>query len=117
MDLSGLVIGAFSFLIIGAFHVIVLKAEYHFSKQIWPIFLIAGLICLGFSVMESDFVKSAMASVLGFTFLWSIKELFEQERRVAKGWYPRNPKRELYRPVKTDGKNDRVQIQNSLGEG
>ena len=34
-----------------------------------------------------------MVSILGFTCLWSIKELFEQEKRVQKGWFAKNPKR------------------------
>jgi len=25
--------------------------------------------------------------------LWSILELFEQEERVKKGWFPKNPKK------------------------
>ncbi|WP_423893355.1 DUF4491 family protein, partial [Filifactor alocis] len=32
-------------------------------------------------------------SFLGFCLFWSIKELFEQEKRVQKGWYPKNPKK------------------------
>ena len=34
-----------------------------------------------------------VVAVLGVTCLWSIKELFEQEERVKKGWFPANPKR------------------------
>ena len=32
--------------------------------------------------------------VLGASFLWSVKELFEQEKRVEKGWFPKNPNRD-----------------------
>jgi len=32
-------------------------------------------------------------AVLGFSLLWSIKELSEQKDRVEKGWFPKNPKR------------------------
>lgn len=28
-------------------------------------------------------------AIIGICFLWSIKELFEQEKRVKKGWYPK----------------------------
>ncbi|WP_428046148.1 DUF4491 family protein [Candidatus Avelusimicrobium fimicolum] len=29
----------------------------------------------------------------GFCAQWSIKELFEQEKRVQKGWFVKNPNR------------------------
>lgn len=31
--------------------------------------------------------------ITGFSCFWSIKELFEQEKRVEKGWFPKNPRR------------------------
>ena len=37
-------------------------------------------------------VSSILAGV-GMSCLWSILELFEQEERVKKGWFPANPKR------------------------
>ena len=45
-----------------------------------------------FSILANTAAGSIVA-VLGVTFLWSIKELFEQEERVKKGWFPANPKR------------------------
>jgi len=27
--------------------------------------------------------------------LWSIHELFEQEKRVERGWFPKNPNRKI----------------------
>ena len=36
---------------------------------------------------------AALAGVFAFSSLWTIKELFEQRERVAKGWFPANPKR------------------------
>lgn len=44
MYLTGITIGAISFLSIGVFHV--MKAEYHFSKICWPVFAIAGVALL-----------------------------------------------------------------------
>jgi hypothetical protein len=32
--------------------------------------------------------------ILGCTFLWSIQELYEQEERVKKGWFPENSNRQ-----------------------
>jgi hypothetical protein len=34
-----------------------------------------------------------LLAVWGASSLWSIGELFEQRERVAKGWFPKNPKR------------------------
>jgi hypothetical protein len=93
LNYQGIIIGAATFLIIGIFHVIVIKAEYHFSKKCWPGFLVLGLISCAGSLIVHNLVLSSLLAVLGFTFFWGIKELFEQEKRVEKGWHPRNPKR------------------------
>jgi hypothetical protein len=93
MYITGVVIGLFSFAIIGAFHPIVIKGEYHFSSRIWPVFLIVGLLFLGWSVITKTVLFSSLFSILGFTCLWSIVELKEQRERVKKGWFPQNPKR------------------------
>lgn len=91
--MAGILIGLSSFLIIGIFHPIVIKAEYYFSKRIWPLFLVLGLLLLAAALLIRPLVGSAIAGIAGFTCLWSIKELFEQEQRVKKGWFPANPKR------------------------
>jgi len=93
MNFDGILIGAVSFLVIGVFHPIVIKAEYHLGTRVWPTFLLAGIVVLGFSLYLDDAVGSAILGVVGFSCLWSIKEIFEQEKRVARGWFPRNPKR------------------------
>ncbi len=38
--------------------------------------------------------SEALLAVWGASSLWSIGELFEQRRRVEKGWFPANPKRQ-----------------------
>ena len=93
MNWSGILLGAAAFLLIGAFHPVVIKAEYYFSKNIWWVFAIAGVICAGFSVFIENITVSSIVGVLAFCFFWSIKELFEQEKRVKKGWFPANPKK------------------------
>lgn len=93
MEFHGLIIGVFTFLLIGLFHPIVIKCEYYFSAKVWPVFLAAGLLLLGFSLLLNDVVFSAAAAITGITCLWSIGELREQTRRVKRGWYPENPKR------------------------
>ena len=89
---QGILIGAAAFLMIGAFHPLVIWCEYRFSKRIWPVFLIAGIVFLA-AALFSGGIAVALLGVLGFTCLWSIRELSEQEERVKKGWFPRNPKR------------------------
>lgn len=91
---SGLIIGAISFLIIGIFHPIVIKCEYYFTDQIWPIFLIGGLIFCAFSLFVHQTILSAILAMIGFAMLWSIRELKEQAERVQKGWFPKNPNQE-----------------------
>ena len=93
MNLTGLLIGVISFLIIGIFHPIVIKSEYYWGTRCWPLFLLGGLISLTLSIWVSSLIASAILGVLGFSFLWSILELFHQRKRVEKGWFPKNPKK------------------------
>lgn len=93
MNYSGLILGVATFLLIGVFHVIVVKGEYYFSKKIWPLFLATGIASLFISLFISSPVISSLIAVFGISCLWSIRELFEQEDRVKKGWFPQNPKR------------------------
>ena len=93
MNYSGLILGVATFLLIGVFHVVVVKGEYYFSKKIWPLFLATGITSLFISLFISSPVISSLIAVFGISCLWSIRELFEQEDRVKKGWFPKNPKR------------------------
>ncbi|WML37430.1 DUF4491 family protein [Clostridium sp. OS1-26] len=89
MNFKGVTIGLISFLIIGIFHPIVIKAEYYFSKKIWPVFLIVGIVFIFLSMSINAQILSAILGITGFSCLWSIHEIFEQEKRVQKGWYPK----------------------------
>lgn len=93
MNFIGILIGVVTFLLIGLFHPIVIKAEYYFSKKIWPLFAVVGFFLLVVSLCLESIFASVICAVVGVTCLWSIKELFEQEQRVKKGWFPANPKR------------------------
>lgn len=96
MELSvffGLGIGIATFLIIGLFHPVVVKAEYHWGKKCWWIFLVLGIAGIAGSILVNNIFLSALLGVFAFSSLWTIKELFEQEKRVRKGWFPENPKR------------------------
>ncbi len=91
--LSGLVIGLSTFLIIGFFHPVVVKAEYYWGTRCWWIFLLAGILGVAASLLTPNIMLSALAGVFAFSSFWTIKEVFEQEERVKKGWFPKNPKR------------------------
>ena len=91
MNFQGIIIGFAAFIIIGVFHPIVIKGEYYFGKRIWPIFLIVGFIFIIISAIVKGTILSSIFGIIGFSSLWSIHEIFEQEERVKKGWFPRNP--------------------------
>ncbi|MCM1034889.1 MAG: DUF4491 family protein [Paludibacter sp.] len=93
MSFNGLLIGAATFLCIGMFHPIVIKAEYYFTKRCWWVFLLVGVAASVASLFVEEDVCSVLLGVFSFSCFWSIFELFEQEKRVEKGWFPRNPKR------------------------
>jgi hypothetical protein len=91
---SGLAIGIGTFLIIGLFHPVVIKAEYYFGAGCWWVFLLAGIAFVTVSLVSVDVITSSLLGVTGFSCFWSIHELFEQRKRVEKGWFPANPKRQ-----------------------
>ncbi len=93
MHFQGAIIGLASFLIIGLFHPIVIKTEYHIGKKAWPVFLLVGIGLTVLSFFIESTLISAIVAVFAFSSFWSIKELFEQEQRVKKGWFPANPKK------------------------
>ena len=92
-NLMGLTIGIATFLIIGLFHPIVIKAEYYLGTKCWFIFLILGFVFIALSVMFKEILLSTIMGVIAFSCFWSILEIFEQTKRVEKGWFPANPKR------------------------
>lgn len=59
----------------------------------WWLFLLFGIGCVVASLFAGGVVLAALLGVAGFSSLWSIIELFKQRKRVEKGWFPRNPKR------------------------
>lgn len=101
-NLLGLVIAVATFLVIGLFHPIVIRAEYHFGTRCWWAFAIAGLLFLAASVWVADVLASAILGVTGCSSFWSILEVFEQRKRVQRGWFPMNPRRKgEYTPLPT----------------
>ena len=59
----------------------------------WWIFLILGIAGVIASLSIDNVILSSLLGVFAFSSFWTIKEVFEQEERVQKGWFPKNPKR------------------------
>ncbi|MBR5469996.1 MAG: DUF4491 family protein [Paludibacteraceae bacterium] len=93
MNFTGVIVGLVTFFIIGLFHPIVIKAEYYFGVKCWWIFLLLGIISLVISFFVDNNIIAILLGVFSFSNFWSILELFEQKKRVEKGWFPKNPKK------------------------
>lgn len=93
MNFTGIVIGASVFLMIGIFHPVVIKAEYYFGTGCWPFFALVGTGTLVGSMLVDSVMISVLLGAFAFSSFWSILELFEQKKRVERGWFPKNPNR------------------------
>ena len=89
MHFEGFVIGVCTFLIIGLFHPIVIKTEYYTGTRFWWVFLFFGLIGTAATLFVADVFWASLLGVFSFSCLWSIGELFQQKKRVEKGWFPK----------------------------
>lgn len=94
MNYSGLIIAIITFLVIGLFHPIVIKSEYYFGVRCWWIFALVGTAFIAASLLVESCTLSPILGVVGCSCFWSILELFHQKKRVEKGWFPMNPKRQ-----------------------
>ena len=89
MNFTGIIVGLATFLVIGIFHPIVVKAEYYWGVKCWWLFLVAGIIFGALSLFVQNLIASTILGVTAFSSFWSIGELFEQRRRVERGWFPK----------------------------
>ena len=96
LHFMGLIIGIATFLIIGIFHPIVIKGEYYFGMKIWWLFLLSGVITGVWSLFVADVLWSTLLAVWSASSLWGIGELFEQRKRVQRGWFPARPEGKLF---------------------
>ena len=93
MYFTGIIIAASTFLAIGIWHTIVIKTEYYWGTRPWIIYLIVGLACVAGALFIENAILSSVVGVFGASALWGIGELFEQKKRVERGWFPKNPNR------------------------
>jgi hypothetical protein len=96
MNFNGIIVGAATFLIIGFCHPLVIKAEYYLGKRSWWLFLAGGIVLGTISLILESELWATVAGAGAFSFFWGIGEVFAQEKRVLKGWFPENPKRHGY---------------------
>jgi uncharacterized membrane protein len=93
LNFSGIIIGIATFLVIGLFHPLVIKAEYYIGVKSWWLFLLLGIASVVASLLVENLTLSILLGVVAFSSFWSIGEVFEQKKRVEKGWFPANPKK------------------------
>ena len=91
-NLTGIIIGLITFLIIGLFHPLVIKGEYYLGVKCWWIFLLLGIGGIIAALLLRNVIASAACGVFAFSSFWSIGELFEQRKRIEKGWFPKREK-------------------------
>ena len=94
-NLTGFIIGLMTFLMIGLFHPIVIKGEYYFGVKYWWVFLLMGICGAVAALLLRNVIVSSVCGVFAFSSFWSIDELFQQRKRVEKGWFPKRDKKKL----------------------
>ncbi len=96
MNFTGIIIGAAVFLSIGICHPITIKLEYYLGRRGWWVFFVMGLISTAVSLWIENYIGSTILGAFAFSCFWGIGEVYKQEQRVLKGWFPENPKRHAY---------------------
>ena len=93
LHFTGLLLGICTFLIIGLFHPVVVKFHYWFGTRCWWWFIILGLAATAASLFVEAIFPQTLLGVFAFSSFWTSKEIFEQQGRVERGWFPANPLR------------------------
>ncbi len=89
LNLYGLIAGVATWIIIWLTRYACIKGEYHFRRAFRFVFLGFGVLGVLLALVVNDLLGSAILAIFGFTNLWGIHEVIEQEERVEKGWFPR----------------------------
>ena len=99
MNLTGLLAGVATLLLIGLGFAWVIRVERHLGWQWWPYVMAGGVALLALSLFMSDFWASALVGILGASLVWGSTELPEQAERVRKGWFKANLGRKRSAPL------------------
>lgn len=92
-NLAGLLVGLVSFFFTYLGYWACIKGEYYFTKRIWILFFVLGLLFCISSLFCESVILGASFAVVGMILLWGVGEVIQQEKRVEEGWFPKNPKR------------------------
>lgn len=104
MNFSGLIVGLVTILSIAIYHPLVIRFEYLFGLKARWIFVPIGILGIGSAVLVRYFVTNTFwretgetaLMVFAFASFWSVVEVGSQRKRVLKGRFPKNPKRNDY---------------------
>lgn len=108
MNFTGIIVGAAVFFSIGICHPITIRLEYYLGRKGAWVFAGAGLICATASLFISNQTLSTIVAAFAFSCFWGIHEIFQQERRVLRGWFPENPARHEYYENLRENKNNKL---------
>lgn len=93
LNWAGIGVGISTFIIIGCFHPLVIKGEYYFGLKTNYFFAVLGVVSAIAALLVESIFWSSLLAVVAFSSFWGIKEVYDQQERVRKGWFPANPKR------------------------
>lgn len=93
VNLTGLILGLFTLVVIGLGFLWVIKVEYYLGAGVWKAVIMIGLVVCGVSLFMPTFTGSALLGILGGSIVWGATELPAQEERVRRGMFPANPRR------------------------
>jgi len=83
LEYTGILFGLYVLVTIALYHLIIVKLEAWFGT--WPsiAFLLLGFACLYFSCQSAHIGWSMFWGYNAFINLWSVKELFDQQKRSS----------------------------------
>lgn len=94
MNYLGIITGILALIIIGIWHPIVIKGEYYLGKKKCTyIFALTGILCIITSLLIENQYLNIIIAFFGCSSFWGIIEVHQQEKRVQKGWFPKNNKK------------------------
>ncbi len=88
MNPSGFLLGLLALLLIGLGFPLVIHVERHFGYLWWPYMMGLGLAAICTSLFLPANWLSALAGIVGATFVWGSIELKQQAVRAELGWFP-----------------------------
>lgn len=94
LNFTGLLLAMFMLFAIGLGFFWVIKLEYYAGARMWKGVLGLGLLLCLLSLLLPAFWPSALLGIFGGSVAWGATELPEQSKRVHRGLFPSNPRRQ-----------------------